>query len=93
MSTWERATFDRLCPMCNRVVKVGEPILVYRFTPAPPRKTPIEKIRCASCDGPAPPDLPAHIEEAPRPPLAMHRLGLLPLEFGRTATREPGEED
>ena len=98
---WERAPVPTLCGGCNALIDKGDPLL--RITMARGGRV-LRFVRCARCEGPAPPDLPALVERAPIAPSALHRVsGLLP--FGRqpvdpvardwktrAAEREPGEE-
>ena len=95
MRTWTRARRICECGLCGQALAVGDPIVEYvtdRWTKL------LTFIRCASCEGGAPPDLPLVIErqEHPRPTLNWTRLGLLPLDFKTRAAvedeREPGEE-
>jgi len=85
---WTRARVATLCGSCHRHIVAGEPLL--QLAVGVGAKTGrIVKVRCTTCVGPAPPDLPERIElEPPRPALDMTRIGLLPLQW----TREPGEE-
>jgi hypothetical protein len=96
---WERTRVARLCGRCNRALIPGDPILVV--TIAHGSATPIRRVRCELCEGPAPPDLPALVERAPVTPAAFVRLQpRLPLGTAladwraRQAgeAREPGED-
>jgi hypothetical protein len=82
---WTRAKVATLCGRCHRQMRVGDALLVIGVGAGGK----IEKVRCESCVGPAPPDLPTTmaVREA-RAPIDMTRIGLLPLNW----TREPGEE-
>jgi len=84
---WSRATVPQLCGSCRRQIVAGEALLVLGVGVGD-RAGKITKVRCTTCVGPAPPDLPDRIEQAPRPALDMTRIGLLPLQW----SREPGEE-
>jgi hypothetical protein len=87
MTTWMRDRTLRHCGQCGRDIPEGEVLLRITFGSCKARK-----YRCASCAGPAPPDLPAVIEyETPQSPIDLSRLGLLPLDFSRR-DRTPGEE-
>jgi hypothetical protein len=94
MRRWERATRHVLCGGCGAAIETGDPVLVYFGATA--GATPRRFIRCASCGGGAPPDLPTAIvfDPTPLPRLDMTRLGVLPLDFRTRAAgeREPGEE-
>jgi hypothetical protein len=92
MKTWIRANRRSIsCGLCGEVQDVGAPIVEYQVRG-------VVLIRCAGCEGGAPPDLPLIIErqKAPLPTLNWSRLGLLPLDFKTRAAvedeREPGEE-
>jgi len=83
---WTRAKVPTLCGRCARRIEVGDPLLLLTIGSA---TKPIPKVRCTSCYGPAPPDLPSALElREARPPIDMTRLGLLPLVW----SRDPGEE-
>ena len=91
MRTWTRATHTRQCGLCGEPQRVGAPILEYVIANH-------TFVRCSTCEGGAPPDLPLIIErqDHPQPALNWGRLGLLPLDFKTRAAvedeREPGEE-
>ena len=70
MREWRRANRRQLCGGCNRRVAIDDPILVLQIGS-------VEKIRCALCAGPAPPDLPAVIVTAV----------ILPFDFARSGVR------
>jgi hypothetical protein len=96
---WHRAPVPTLCGGCNALIDKGTPLL--RITMARGGRV-LRFVRCAACEGPAPPDLPALVERAPIAPSALHRVStLLPLGPKRIADwkmraaereREPGEE-
>lgn len=53
------------------------------------------KVRCDTCAGPAPPDLPLLVvEREPPAPFTLTRFtpDMLPLNFKQVVSREPGEE-
>jgi hypothetical protein len=52
MKRWERATRNRRCGCCGEPIHHGDPVLVLTIQA-------VVKVRCVSCDGPAPADLPA----------------------------------
>jgi hypothetical protein len=87
---------DLLCGCCKAFIRKGAPIFVYELAGVKGRQR--EKVRCVTCAGPAPPDLPPLIELAPLPPPRMVRLipgtPALPLDWKQRATaeREPGQE-
>ncbi len=60
MRTWRRATGMQRCGLCDRSIPQGEPVIAVSL-PAIKR----ELVRCVTCVGPAPPDLPALVERAP----------------------------
>jgi len=81
------------------VVRKGDPVLVLVLEAVKGARR--EKVRCARCEGPAPPDLPPLIERRePDPARTFTRVGALRLPLGappadwktRAAEREPGEE-
>jgi hypothetical protein len=85
MTTWMRDRTLRHCGQCGADIPADTVLLRITFGSCKAKK-----YRCATCAGPAPPDLPATIEYAdPPPPLDLTRLGLLPLDFKR---RQSGEE-
>lgn len=86
MTTWTRDRALRHCGQCGQRIPVGDVFLLVTF-----RGLTFKKYRCATCAGPAPPDLPAHIEQTPLPPIDLTRIGLLPLDFSRR-DRDPGQE-
>lgn len=83
MSTWTRAEARwRKCGKCGHPIGIGDPVLVMTFGKA-------TLVRCATCAGGAPPDLPARIELTKRPRLDVAaRFGLLPLEFSKHGQEE-----
>jgi len=85
MTRWARATRVRFCGRCAGRIDKGAPILVIGLA-----NVKREHIRGECCAGPAPPDLPAHLERVAAP-VSLERLGLLPLDWRRE--REPGEDD
>lgn len=91
MRRWTRVVVpSTLCGGCGHELRKGEPILAIEVTYLAGKV--LRLWRCAQCEGPAPPDLPADIvTDEPRPPIDLTRFGLLPLDFSRP-TREPGEE-
>ena len=99
MQTWERARVGSHCGGCGRDVEVGDPILVFVIARGnrPARRF----LRCAACDGPAPPDLPALVERinaiTPRPmtrfpPVLPLGSPLADYRARQSGEREPGEE-
>jgi hypothetical protein len=86
MTTWMRDRTLRHCGQCGAEIPADTVLLRITFGSCK-----AIKYRCATCAGPAPPDLPAAIEYADPPPIDLTRLGLLPLDFSRR-TRTPGEE-
>jgi hypothetical protein len=97
---WERTQVARLCGRCNRTLIPGDPILVV--TIARGSATPIRRVRCDLCEGPAPPDLPALVESDHVAPLAWLKRLQPQLPLGSALAdwrarqagdaREPGEE-
>jgi len=96
MSAWHRAAVDTICGLCGVHIAVGEPVHVFELPGVRFRRG--QKVRCATCDGPAPPDLPPLVlEREPSKPFAMTRFtpGMLPMDWKTAAAgaeREPGEE-
>jgi hypothetical protein len=100
MRTWTRVIVPAtLCGGCNRQLLKGDPVLMIDLAFLGGKM--IRVWRCDRCDGPAPPDLPALVEQnsaiTPRP---MTRLAPV-LPFGtpladwrarQSGEREPGEE-
>ena len=98
---WRRVPADTLCGYCvNRVIAKGEPVL---FTTLPTVKR--ERVRCVSCAGPAPPDLPERLEVAGVAEMAHHGFSKLSNHAPRRTRgalreavkewmpyRDPGEE-
>lgn len=106
MTKWTRATLATICGGCNRVIALGAPMKLLELgTVQGGRRI---KVRCETCDGPAPPDLPLLIVKrdpkdahgaASAEPFALARFtpDMLPLTFKRNPIekpidREPGEE-
>lgn len=54
MTSWQRLTGDASCGRCGARLTVGMPALAISI-----RGVSRVLIRCADCEGPAPPDLPA----------------------------------
>ncbi|HKE44575.1 MAG TPA: hypothetical protein VKB41_08555 [Steroidobacteraceae bacterium] len=86
MQTWTRAAWACRCGRCGEVIKTGEALLEIQIPKVKARLR-----RCEACEGPAPPDLPDHVEVG-HARLDLTRLGLLPLEWPALTIREPGEE-
>jgi hypothetical protein len=87
MTTWMRDRTLRHCGQCGAEIPADTVLLRITFGSCKAKK-----YRCATCAGPAPPDLPAVIAlTEPPPPIDLSRLGLLPLDFSRR-DRIPGEE-
>jgi hypothetical protein len=85
MTTWLRDRTLRHCGQCGAEIPADTVLLRITFGSCKAKK-----YRCATCAGPAPPDLPAVLElDAPPPPIDLTRIGLLPLDFKR---RQSGEE-
>jgi hypothetical protein len=92
MTKWTRMRGPRTlcCGGCGHEIPIGAPVKVFEIGA-------IVKVRCQSCDGPAPPDLPIDpvLDDAPtRPPVQLRNL--LPLDWRPTVSamreREPGED-
>jgi hypothetical protein len=96
MRAWARARVGRLCGGCGAPLEVGDPILV--ITIARGTRPPRHFIRCAACEGPAPPDLPAVVATAPGatgPPLIYPPgwpYGGADWRARASGAREPGED-
>jgi hypothetical protein len=87
MTAWTRDRAVRRCGQCGQAIPIGDVFLLLTFNGRH-----FKKYRCATCAGPAPPELPPVIVyDEPPPPIDLTRLGLLPLDFSRRA-REPGQE-
>jgi hypothetical protein len=93
MTKWTRVRGLRTlrCGGCDCEIPIGAPVKVFAIGA-------IVKVRCQSCDGPAPPDLPidpVFDDDAPTRPLVQLR-NLLPLDWRPTVSamreREPGED-
>jgi hypothetical protein len=101
--TWIRVALALRCGRCNRTLQQGDAVLVIEMTR--PDRT-LRFFRCETCEGPAPPELPAFIERTNEiTPTPLRRVtGLLPLWARpasttddrdwktRAAEREPGED-
>ena len=87
VKVWERAIVDVRCGLCGAPIPRGTPCHVYVFPY-------VEKVRCATCAGEAPPELPALPVRQPEPPPALPfvRFGpsMLPLDFKQ---RQAKDED
>jgi hypothetical protein len=84
MTTWTRDHTVRRCGHCGQEIPIGDVFLLLSLNGKL-----LKKYRCQACAGPAPPDLPTVIEEAPPPPaLDFTRIGLLPLDFSRREKQE-----
>jgi hypothetical protein len=79
MMRWARALVPKLCGRCGHPIAKGAPLLLIGVG----LTARIEKIRGVCCAGPAPPDLPEHIERQPAPPPDLTRLGVLPLDWSK----------
>jgi hypothetical protein len=94
--TWIRASLPTHCGRCGGDVHKGDPILVIELVRA---EHVLRFVRCAACEGPAPPDLPPFVERSNVIlASALRRVGrLLQFDFvpdgkTRAAEREPGED-
>jgi len=85
MRRWTRARWDCRCGRCGVGIHAGDVFLEMRIANV---KATLR--RCASCEGPPPPELPDEIEMLEPVRLDMTRIGFLPLE--PLFEREPGEE-
>jgi hypothetical protein len=111
MRTWTRVAVPAtLCGGCNRELHRGDPVLVIEVTYQPKAATErtigrtgrvVTRVRCDRCEGPAPPDLPALVEQnnaiTPRPMTKFHPvlpLGTPLADFRarQSGEREPGED-
>ena len=99
MKTWERAAWPTACGGCGRLLEAGDPLFVLTIERG--TLTSIRRLRCDTCEGPAPPDLPPFIERtSPITPTPLTRFApVLPLgmpladwKARATDEREPGEE-
>ena len=90
MRTWTRAQFDTTCGRCRRSLSRGDPMQLITLSTL---KRPL--VRCVACVGPAPPDLPALVEQAPVI-LSSWTQVLRPLpadwKHAQAGEREVGEE-
>lgn len=82
MQHWARVKRARICGGCGRTLAIGDPVLVITLARQ------VDKIRCATCNGPAPPDLPDYRPGADplQLPALLQPMKRLPFD------REPGEE-
>lgn len=89
MTRWTRTPTDRMCGRCAGLIRSGSAVLVIELP-----QLSHTKIRCETCGGGAPPDLPLVIEQkATTPTSTWSRVGLLPFDVKMAqAGREPGEE-
>src|SRR5262252_2298249 len=73
--TWQRAGIGTLCGRCGATIAKGDPVL--RIVMVRGGHT-LRFVRCAKCDGPAPPDLPPLVVRSTTiAPSALHRVGTL----------------
>ncbi len=78
MRAWARATRLRHCGRCGTDVAVGAPYLSIRVGAGR------ELVRCVTCEGPAPPDLPPVIvTQSVHEPINLTRFGILPIDWRR----------
>lgn len=95
---WIRLAIPTRCGRCGDLLGKGDPVLVIAMARARTGRA-LRFVRCAACEGPAPPDLPAFVERSTAiAPSALHRVGaLLPFDRvdwkTRAAEREPGCDD
>jgi hypothetical protein len=76
---WTRLAIGARCGGCGRELEKGDPVLVRRISTMTRRF-----IRCTTCEGPAPPDLPALIvTRSAYEPINLTRFGILPMDFSR----------
>src|SRR4029077_463894 len=100
MRKWTRVAVPSiLCGACGRELRTGDPLLLIERPRGAAR--PLRFVRCAACEGPAPPELPPYVERAtgitptpltrmrPTLPLGMPRADYRARQSGE---REPGEE-
>jgi hypothetical protein len=94
VTRWTRVAVATLCGGCGQALPAGHPVFTIELAGVKGARR--FKVRCESCAGPAPPSLPAVVQERVwPPPLAFVRFAAagLPLDFKmRQAEREPGEE-
>lgn len=77
MTEWRRVVTDTLCGYCGHSIPKGDPA---RYTKIGDIRR--ERVRCADCVGPAPPDLPPLIERSREIPATFRQVtSVLP---GRT---------
>ncbi len=91
MRTWTRALTVTRCGGCGTLVADGAPLLEIRIEPIR-----LRRVRCESCEGPAPPNLPVHVASPQRFTKPMARLGTVKPSFDvRMAAvgREPRDSD
>lgn len=55
MIEWRRVAFARLCGGCGQVIYQDQPAKFFKL-----ETMKRELVRCADCEGPAPPNLPPH---------------------------------
>jgi hypothetical protein len=72
---WDRARFYMRCGRCGAEIAPGDAVCLMELRT-------VTKPRCAACEGPAPPDLPADIERIDPVPTLTKCSGILP--FGLT---------
>ena len=97
MRTWTRTPIATVCGGCGYVLSKGDPLLLITVTYAAPDgrgqdfMRPVQRKRCAKCEGPAPPDLAPYVARTTEiTPSALHRVGtLVPLEWKPTRARGP----
>ena len=87
MRRWQRATLRGMCGGCGSTIPVDAVVTVITL---PGVRAPM--LRCATCEGGAPPELPREPVLDEPEGAAPARLGLLPLDWRRKREREPGEE-
>lgn len=76
MRTWSRVSWDCHCGLCNALLRRGDPVLRIQI---PSMKRLL--VRCVTCVGPAPPDLPTLVERKEPTPLTMTPLRALTADF------------
>lgn len=98
MRHWARASRSFFCGFCQgREIQKGDPVLIITITTGSR-----ELRRCIDCSGPAPPDLPALVEQKEPGDFSMvSTRNLAPKNRGDFKSqvrewmpyREPGEDD
>jgi hypothetical protein len=86
MTRWERTRYARRCGRCGHEIPIGAPVFVLVIGK-------VAKDRCADCEGPAPPDLPAVIERVERPtplPFARFTVDAIGMDW---KAKSAGEDD